>query len=306
MNRTDYANNIFEQPWWLDIVAPGCWKEIIVKDDNDNVIARQALVFKGNRLYMPKLTQTLGIWLSEKAQIDYGSRKKAIQGIISQTKDFSSAAICLSPENDYILPYRWAGYELEPRFTYRLSDLSDTEALYSGFNKTARKNIKYASNKVNISYDLNKDELWDTLNKTFQGQSRKNPMDKELVFRIVEECEKNGNGKYICAKDPEGNVHSCAYFVYDDKVCYYLLGATDPEFRSSGAQSLILWEGIKFASGVSRVFDFEGSMIEGIENFFRQFGGNCCVYYEVRKQSLINEVLRIIKPKIKRMIGYKI
>ena len=29
MNQTEYANNIFEQPWWLDIVAPQKWKEII-------------------------------------------------------------------------------------------------------------------------------------------------------------------------------------------------------------------------------------------------------------------------------------
>ena len=31
LNTTPYANSVFEQPWWLDIVAPGEWGEVTVK-----------------------------------------------------------------------------------------------------------------------------------------------------------------------------------------------------------------------------------------------------------------------------------
>jgi lipid II:glycine glycyltransferase (peptidoglycan interpeptide bridge formation enzyme) len=144
------------------------------------------------------------------------------------------------------------------------------------------------------------------LDVTFAAQKRKNPMDKELIRRIVETCEAAGHGKYLEARDPEGNVHSCAYFVYDEQVCYYLLGASDSRFRSSGAQSLVLWEGIQFAAQHSKVFDFEGSMVEGIENFFRQFGGVCTPYYEIRKSTFLDEVLLAAKPRVKRLIGYKV
>ena len=305
MDETQYANNIFSQPWWLDVVASGKWREIIVKDKKDNIIARQVVVGKSN-IYMPTLTQTLGIWMADDISGNYGKSKQVVQNILGQMGKVNNVHICLDVENQYILPYRWAGYVMEPKFTYRIDDLSDLDGLYAGFNKTAKKNIKYANNKVTLTDKLNVDELWQMLNKTFAVQNRKNPLDKSVVYNLVQECEKRRAGKYISAKDAEGNVHSCAYFVYDKKTCYYLLGASDARFRSSGAQSLVIWEGIKFAATVSKCFDFEGSMVEGIENFFRQFNSKCIPYYEVRKQSIFREIMLLFKPKVKRLIGYKI
>ena len=306
MISTEYANNIFEQPWWLDMVAPGCWKELLVRDTSNNVIARQVVVYKKMRIYMPHHTQTLGIWVADSEKGDYGAQKRIIQELNDQIKSYKRVWMNLAPENDYVLPYRWLGYSIEPLFTYRIDDLTNLDRLYQGFNKTAKKNIKSAKNKVAISYETDVSELWDMLNKTFEAQNRRNPMRRDLIEKIVTQCDKNNSGKYISAKDNEGNVHSCAYFVYDGNVCYYLFGATDPEFRSSGAQSLVLWEGIQFASKHSKSFDFEGSMIEGIENFFRQFNSKCVVYYGIRKNSFFDNVFGLIKPKIKRMLGYKI
>jgi hypothetical protein len=45
--------------------------------------------------------------------------------------------------------------------------------------------------------------------------------------------------------------------------------------------SLLLWEAIKHARTVTRTFDFEGSMIEPIERFFRAFGGTLTSYLHV-------------------------
>lgn len=306
MNVTPYANSLFEQPWWLDIVAPGQWKECVVSDSSGAVIARMPYMRDKKSVGMPKLTQTLGIWMSPETEADYGAQKKVIFEIFNQLSSYKSVSHTLSPRNQYILPFRWLGYRMEPSFTYRLNDLSDCEALYQKFNKTAKKNIKYARNKVTVSDKADAETLWRMLDKTFEAQNRKNPMSKELVMRIVETCEANGHGKYLEAKDPAGNVHSCAYFVYDEQVCYYLLGASDSEFRNSGAQSLILWEGIQFAAQHSKVFDFEGSMVEGIENFFRQFGGVCTPYYQVSKNTLLQETFLTIKPRIKKLLGYKI
>lgn len=306
MNTTLYANSLFEQPWWLDIVAPGQWDEAFVKDNQGVVLARMPYVRSGRKIVMPKMTQTLGIWMTPEVKHDYGAQKKIIHEIFSTFSGACSVRHVLSPDNRYVLPVRWLGYRIEPCFTYRITDLSDLENLYQSFNKTAKKNIKYAKKKVFISDKTNADTLWTLLNKTFSDQKRKNPMSRDLVECIVQTCEETGHGKYLEAYDSDGNIHSCAYFVYDDQVCYYLMGASDNRFRSSGAQSLILWEGIQFAAKHSRSFDFEGSMVEGIENFFRQFGGTCMPYYCVCKQTLLQECLDAVKPRIKRLIGYKI
>lgn len=306
MNTTPYANSLFEQPWWLDVVAPGRWKEAVVKNEAGEILARMPYVMTGKRVHMPPLTQTLGIWMSPEIQSDYGKQKNAITELFAQLHLFRSFEQVLSPENGYVLPFRWLDCRIEPRFTYRLTDLSDCERLYQNFNKTAKKNIKYARNKTSVYTEPHLDTLLEMLDKTFSAQKRKNPMPKELIRKIVDSCGASGHGHYLEARDPEGNVHSCAYLVYDEQVCYYLLGASDGRFRSSGAQSLVLWEAIQFASRHSRIFDFEGSMVEGIENFFRQFGGVCTPFYEIRKEAFLSEVLTAAKPRVKRILGYKV
>ena len=59
------------------------------------------------------------------------------------------------------------------------------------------------------------------------------------------------------------------------------MGGGDPEFRNSGATSLLMWNAIQFASTVSQIFDFEGSMIESVERFFRGFGAVQTPYFSI-------------------------
>ena len=54
----------------------------------------------------------------------------------------------------------------------------------------------------------------------------------------------------------------------------YLMSAQSPSLKVSGAMSLLLARAIEDAAAHDRIFDFEGSMIEGIEGFFRGFGGH--------------------------------
>jgi hypothetical protein len=143
------------------------------------------------------------------------------------------------------------------------------------------------------------------LDKTFSIQNRKNPFSKDLIRKIYGACKDHNAGKLLYAIDRDGNAHAGTFFVYDKNVCYTLFGGTDPKLRSSGARSLLMWEEIKFASTVSKYFDFEGSMIEGIEDFFRQFGGAPIVYYQIRKQNIALEFFELMKPRIKSFIGFK-
>lgn len=311
LNITPYANSVFEQPWWLDIVAPGQWGEVTVKEE-DEVVARLPYVLKRGHITMPSLTQTLGPWIKpEYRQFQPGNtqltkQKELIAALLKQLPPHKSFHMTFDSANDYILPYRWLGYRYEPTFSYRLSGLNDLDTLYANFNKTAKKNIRYAKNKTVLTQYPTAEMMLSLLNKTFEAQGRKWPHDRELTRRLIEQSIKNGYGKLIVAQDGEENLHSGAFLLYDEKVCYYLLGGSDSTFRSSGAQSLVLWEAIRFASTVSESFDFEGSNVEGIENFFRQFGGSCVINYAVVRQSLFADCISLAKPRVKRLIGYKI
>jgi hypothetical protein len=45
----------------------------------------------------------------------------------------------------------------------------------------------------------------------------------------------------------------------------------------------MVWEEIKYLSAKTKVFDFEGSMIEAVANSFKQFGTMPKTYYKLYK-----------------------
>jgi lipid II:glycine glycyltransferase (peptidoglycan interpeptide bridge formation enzyme) len=309
---TLYVNSVFEQPWWLDIVANGKWHEVIV-EENGKVVARMPYVFYkkwwGRTIEMPRLTQTSGPWIKE-CEIKRGNenlsyQKELIFKLLEQIPKCKYFKIRIDSARTYVMPFIWKGYSVKSLFSYRIQDLSNVDKIYENFNRTVKKNIKSAEKKVMINENVDVNILLNLLEKTFNAQGRHSPISKDLIRDVVSISEKNNSGKMFTAIDDKGNVHACSYFVFDKNVFYYLISGSDKKFRSSGAQTLILWEAIKYASTVSRTFDFEGSMIEGIEKFFRQFGGTPVCYYEVKKIPIIFEICDMLKPRIKKIIRYK-
>ena len=118
---------------------------------------------------------------------------------------------------------------------------------------------------------------------TFTRQGMSLPYSRELVARLDQTCAEHDCRKVFFAEDAEGRLHAAIYIVWDEKEAYYLMGGADPELRNSGATSLCMWEAIKFASTVTRKFNFEGSMIEPVERFFRAFGARQYPYFQISK-----------------------
>jgi len=304
---SEYVNSFFEQPWWLNAVAPNSWKEILVKED-DKIIARWPLVKKTNGIGMPELTQYLGFWISDNklnTDIYFNERKRIINLLLEQLPRNTSINIMLNPKVDYFLPLKWKHFIISPCISYRINDLTNIDTIFERFHKNVKRNIKNTCKQIVVKTIDDIELLLVLLEKTFNLQNRKYPISKDIIRNIYSSCKEYNAGKLLYAIDGDENVHSGCLFVYDKNVCYYLIQGSDPKFRSSGANSLLIWEGIKFASTVSKTFDFEGSNIEGIECFFRQFGGKPIVYYQIRKQNIVLELFELLKPRIKSLIGYK-
>ena len=125
---------------------------------------------------------------------------------------------------------------------------------------------------------------------TFERQGITIPYSYEFVARLDRACVKYNARKILFAEDEKGKIHAAIYIVWDDNAAYYLMGGGNPNLRTSGATSLLIWEAIKFSASVSKAFDFEGSMIEPIERFFRAFGAIQTPYHKITK---MNKKMRI-------------
>lgn len=284
-----HSYNLFQEPWWLDAVAPGAWAEAVVRK-GDEILARLPYVMKrrlGLRIAtQPPLTPALGPWLrttDAKYAKRLGEEKDLLNALIEQLPKVDLFRQYLAPQVTNWLPFHWAGYQVSVSCTYRIPELLEPEGIWKNFQSSVRTDVLKAKKTLVVRDDLGVDRLLDVVDMTFRRQNRTLPYPRDLVRRIDEACAARQCRKAFVAQDSQERIHAVAYIVWDAQSAYYLFGGGDPELRNSGASSLLLWEAIQHAASVTKSFDFEGSAVEPIERFFRAFGGLQTPYYGVSK-----------------------
>jgi len=280
----DGAYSVFQRRWWLDAAAPGCWDEVQVRR-GDGVVARLPFVLARRagltRLGTAPFTKTLGPWLapSDAKYTNALATEIELTGeLIERLPRHDVFRQAFAPELTNWLAFHWAGFRASAAVTYRIDVLDDLDAVWSSMRENIRREIRKAERQVEIVDDLGLGRLVDLAGRTFARQGLAGGVDTAALERIDAACADRDSRTTLFAVDAQRRVHAAAYFVWDEHVTYYLLGGGDPELRNSGASSLLLWRGIQHAAGVSRSFDFEGSMLEPVERFFRAFGGRQTPY----------------------------
>jgi hypothetical protein len=303
------TNSLFEQPWWLDAVAPGAWGAVEVPRDG-NLVARLPYVTEtrlGLRgLNMPPLTQTLGPWLapSEGKQTGQLARQKElmtklIEGLPSH--DFFHQRFHYSISN--WLPFYWSGFEQTTRYTYVIEQLDDLDLVWAEFQSNVRREIRKAQKRVAVRTDLDVERFLDINTLSFERQGLKLPYSRELVRRLDATCAERHARRMFFAEDGQGRLHAALYLVWNENSAYYLMSGIDPDLRSSGAMSLLVWEALQFAATVTEKFDFEGSVIEPVEHFFRGFGGTLRPYFRITRFSRRMGILMAGREMTKALLG---
>jgi hypothetical protein len=294
------VNSIFEQPWWLNLVAPGKWQEVLLYNGSKEIIGRLPFVYHqkrlGNYIGNPILTPFLGPWLritSDKESTRIAQEKDILSQLISQLPPFDSFGMSFHPRFQNWLPFYWEKFTQTTYYTYCLESLSDLENVWN--NLTVRTDIRKAEKKVEIKTTSSSKLLYDIWSKTYQRQNLLPPVSYEIIDKIVQEIFKRNCGQIFYAEDQQNCIHCAAFIIWDKHCAYYLIGGGDPEYRNSGATSYMIWEAIKHVSSFVNKFDFEGSMIEPIERFFRAFGGTQTPYFHVTKYSRKFKILKNIK-----------
>jgi Acetyltransferase (GNAT) domain len=285
MGHSSGNQGFFQRPLWLDAVAPGQWKEIRLEKDG---VTYASLPYVQKKRYglsiisVPRLTPYLGPWwcpIRSKSAKRLGKEKDIILGLIDQLPQAAYTYIACNPSITNLLPFHWRGFSLRLRYTYRIEDVSDPDQVWSGFRENIRTDIRKARKQLVVRTDLGFDRF-DMINAlTFSRQGKARPYSQDFLRRVDGALSERNCRQILFAVDAQGRVHAVNYTVWDDDCAYYLMGGADPELRNSGAQSLLMWEAIQRAASVTRMFDFEGSMIEPVERFFRAFGAKQTPYY---------------------------
>ena len=299
---------IFSKDWWLDsICGEGNW-DVVLVEKGEEIFASFPYVLKKKAIFdiitMPQLTQTMGVYIKYPPKQKYYKR-------LSWEKDMMSKLIDSLPKVDKFsqnfdkritnwLPFYWAGFEQTTRYTYLIENVTieELEKNLETDIRRRRKKAKEIGIEVYESEDL---EEFYKLNKlTFARQNMNAPYTFDFVKKIYNKCKENNSVKMSFAKDVNGVNIAANFLVYDENTVYYLMGGIDPDKRNLGGMDVLQFESIKFALESGRKFDFEGSMIESIEKYFRSFGSFQKPYFTISKtnskllkiRSLVKEIIK--------------
>jgi hypothetical protein len=300
--KTEISLPVFSKDWWLDAVCGENNWDVIIIEKGGEIVA--SMPYRLREKYalticdMPQLTQTLGPWLKP-SQAKYAkqlsNQKKLMYELIKQLPRFDFFAQNFHYSVANWLPFYWNGFEQTTRYTYVIDELGSEKNIWDGLLQNIRREIKKAESRFNllVNTDINIDTFLNINELTFAAQKKKLPYSENLVKRIENVCIDNNCRKIFYAQDKDKKIHAAVYVIWDANSAYYLMGGSDPNLRNSGATSLCIWEAIKFSSTVTQKFDFEGSMIEPVERFFRAFGAKQMPYLQISKTN--SRLLKILK-----------
>ncbi|WP_239586020.1 GNAT family N-acetyltransferase [Bacillus mesophilus] len=282
--------SIFSKDWWLDaLVGEEQWDVAIVEKGND-IVASLPYVTKSRGIFkvltMPKLTPFIGVWTRP---LDGKYVKK-----LSNEMDLYEQLIEKLPAYDYFqtsfhysvtnwLPFYWKQFKQETNYTYVIENLENLDEVYENFKPKCRGSIKKAKQLVNVYSDDDIEKFYYVNKKTFDRQGAEMSYDLDYVKRLDAACAQKQCRKIFFAEDDQQRIHSVLYVVWDQQSAYCLMTGSDPQLRSSQANSLLAWEAIKYSASVTKSFDFEGSMIPGVEKFYRSFGAIQKPYLSISK-----------------------
>jgi lipid II:glycine glycyltransferase (peptidoglycan interpeptide bridge formation enzyme) len=304
------VNCIFQQPWWLDAVAPNQWSEVIVERDKE-IIARLPYVIKikyGLKILTgPPLTQTLGPWLkpsTAKYSKQLAEQKSLMNSLIEQLPQYDYFTAQFHYSIDNWLPFYWHGFSQTTYYTYVIEDLTNLDRVWNELAGQTRTQIRKAEKLLTVYSSSDIERFLDLNQLTFQRQGKSPHYNREFVRRLDAACTEHQARRIFFAEDAQGRIHAAEYLIWDENSAYYLMGGADPELRSSCATSLLMWEAIKFAATVTKKVDFEGSMIEPIESFFRGFGARQVPYFSVTGMSRRMKTLMAGRDMVKSIVRF--
>ncbi len=285
---------IFSRDWWLDAVCGESHWEALLIERNGQIQASLPLYLPLRDIVsMPSYTQTMGPWLSAvspdtKYTTALGRNQELCRSFTEKLRHFPHFLQNFHYDITDWLPFYWAGYRQTTRYTYLLRGIGDQKALWGNMSPNIRRNIAKAQDKYHLSVrkGIATDEFLAIQAQSFARQGLRIKADQRALKNLIETCKRRNQGDLWGGYDQNGRLHAAAFVVWQKRSAHYIAGGSDPAHRDSGAQSLVLWECIRFASQHTDLFDFEGSMLPGVERFFREFGAVQTPFFTISKGKL--------------------
>ncbi|MCI8420511.1 MAG: GNAT family N-acetyltransferase [Oscillospiraceae bacterium] len=300
--------SVYDQPWWLDAVCGKDNWEVVLYEKNGTILGAMPCYIKSKfglkYITQPQFTQHNGVWIRypdnqiEAKRISY--EKEVIGSLLEEIEKMPIYCYLQahSPKLTNWLPFYWRGYKQTTYYTYRLPDIHDTEVVFKNFQPNKRKNINKARKAgYTIKFDLADENFYKHHKKSLKKQGVDIQYSFDIFQQIYHAAYENKSGRTIYAEDENGTLLCALFNLWDRKWGYDLISAIDPDTRKSGVPDLLVYTMLEYLSDKVIGYDFEGSMIPGVEESFRHFGAIQTPYFLINKIYTKNYLIKKIVEK---------
>ena len=297
LNQADMP--LFMQLWWMDSVCAGKQWEVLLWDENVEDVSGEGVEVSGiaaampylyrKRLWMryilmPQQTQLGGVWVREDKRQDAEFLQKLADRVTKKLAEMRLSYYYQQYPIGSPLPelMKERGFKVKERITYRINDLSNLDAVLDSFSKNKKRQLQKALT-MSADTEMDAEDFYRYHDSCLKEQNKKITYTREFFMVLYKKASRLGQCKILRIKTIDGETAAAAFLVWDKQTMYYLIPCYSQSQKDSGAGALLVWEALKIARQQGLQFDFEGSMIRGVANHYKQFGSTANKYYSVHK-----------------------
>lgn len=276
---------IFYKYWYLNLCYDCKWSSVFANHKNGSfaVLPFKKNVTNGNAyIGMPKMTQYAGVYLKI---VDGLSKKKQYETydyLLEQIlNDIDKLNVDYYGQRFYLNYYDWLPFakkhfNYSHRMTYVLNCATDSfESIYSNYSTQVRNKIKNKHKiEVNsVSNFENLEQYYALIETSLLKHNKKPKYTKEDFIKFIKETV-NNNSCLLYEARLHDEILAISIFLFDNKYLYYYLAGETNNYKECNAPTILLNQAIKYACTHRLNFDFCGSMIDSLSNFYECFGAD--------------------------------
>ncbi|MEZ4979126.1 MAG: hypothetical protein R2772_07495 [Chitinophagales bacterium] len=280
LSATPYAYT-----WYLDNVCE-TWDALVVGEYKMVMPIVYAKKFGFTYCYQPFFTQQLGVYA------DIPLSKETIDAFFSKIPEHIQYLDCNLNESNYAPSLG----ESEERENFLLDLKPAYEDLKKKFSGNVLKNLKRAEKAElfvsnHLSPELFADFYLEHTAKKIPGFKKKHYY---MMLRIIYHALHYKMGVLLGVYNQKQELLAVNFLIDHPQRLINLMPSSSEEGLKHGAMAFLMNNLMERNAGQNKYLDFEGSMIEGVANFYKGFGAKRVIYYRVKLNHL-PKILRIFK-----------
>lgn len=241
-----------------------------------------------NSLYLGPVIANYDSFLQKKKEDYLIGIQSAVDRFLFSDLKCNYVRLRSSPGLDDSRFFLWAGYHVEPNYTYRLDLTKSPDSLWENLHKTIRTSINSARKKgISVTKGDKTDLLFieSQIGKRFEAQDLKKNDHSAFLCDIFDEF--NGHNLEVNVAKENGKTISGIIHLFYNGIVYQWMGVPKPAIAGISPNELLVWETILSAqkNGYNMYEFMDGGIDSRLRVFKSKFNPETCIWYSAEKYS---------------------